>query len=132
MTRIGTGTLPPSDIDSDASFIARQNELRSLYRDFRSTIEVFRQLSPSRMSQGETPVGDGEDEFSQSSELNSQIEFLMGEIEILQTDTDDIVALITQPKFAKYPRVREIKKKLHRLQASNAAMRSRAELLLDS
>jgi hypothetical protein len=64
--------------------------------------------------------------------VNTEVEFLIGEIEILQTDTDEIVALVNQPRFAKYPKVKEIKKKLHRLQASNAAMRSRAELLLDT
>jgi hypothetical protein len=40
------------------------------------------------------------------------------------------VALINQPKFAKHPQVQAIKKRLHRLQTNNAAMRSRAELLL--
>jgi hypothetical protein len=106
----------------------RQKELRSLYRDFRSTIDTIRQLSPPRSVC--TGDADGNDTGS-SDGVADDIEALFAEIEALQTETDEIVAVITKPTFAKYPRVQSIKKQLHHLQTINANLRTRAEALLD-
>jgi hypothetical protein len=112
-------------IETDASFLARQNELQSLYRDFRSTIDEFRQLSPGRRSADERASP------AVSGSLNSELEFLIGEIESIQTETDEIAAMMTDARFAGNSRARALKREVHRLQSLHAALRSRAETLLD-
>jgi prefoldin subunit 5 len=107
----------------------RQKELRSLYRDFRASIDTIRKMSPSR-----APSGHEEEEEVEAfivDDVNGEVELLIGEIEILQSETDEIVALINKPKFAKYARVQSIKKQLHYLQTVNGNLRTRAEALLD-
>jgi hypothetical protein len=71
-----------------------------------------------------------EDETNSSNGISDDIELLLGEIEIMQTETEDIVALITKSKFAKYPRLQSIRKQLHHLQTVNANLRTRAEALI--
>jgi hypothetical protein len=126
MARAGTGrSQPVPAIESDAAFLARQSELQSLYRDFRSTIDEFRQLSPDRR------YAEEHGDQTAPDSTNSELEFLIGEIESIQTETDQIAALMAQPKFAQNPRARELKHEVHRLQNMHAALRSRAETLLD-
>jgi hypothetical protein len=113
-----------TDIQSDISFMNKQKELRSLYRDFRASIDTIRSMSPT---QGEEDEPDG----NTAESAGDDVESLLAEIEILQSETDEIVALINKPKFAKYGRVQSIKKQLKYLQTVNANLRTRAEALLD-
>jgi hypothetical protein len=115
-----------TDIQSDISFMNRQKELRSLYRDFRSSIDSIRQMSPSKTLTSGDPE---EDESNGSDGISDDSELLLGEIEIMQTETDEMVNLLTKSKFAKYPRVNSIRKQLHHLQTVNADLRTRAEAL---
>jgi hypothetical protein len=115
-----------TEIASDISFMNRQKELRSLYRDFRSTIDTIQLAPPS--------PGSEDDEYDEAEEpygISNDLELLLGELEIMQTETDEIVALLGRPKFAKHMRVNSIRKQLHHLQTVNAHLRSRAEALLD-
>jgi hypothetical protein len=118
-----------TDIDSDISFMNRQKELRSLYRDFRASIDTIRTSSPSRDTAGADRPGD--EEVIDSQNVTVEVESLLGEIEILQSETEEIIGLIDKPKFSKYPRVQSIKKQLRYLQTVNANLRTRAEALLD-
>jgi hypothetical protein len=109
-----------TDIRSDISFLNRQKELRSLYRDFRTAIDSVREAAPPR-----------DDPGADEDEEQSDVDALLSEIEIMQTETDEILALISKPKFAKYGRVQSIKRQLQHLQSVNTNLRIRAEALLD-
>jgi hypothetical protein len=117
-------TQTSTDIRSDISFMNRQKKLRSLYRDFRTAIDSIRELSPP-----EDPDAGASEEEEQSSA--GDVDALLSEIELMQAETEEIIALISKPKFAKYPRVQSIKRQLQHLQSVNANLRSRAEALLD-
>jgi hypothetical protein len=128
MSRRAAAPPPPetsTEIQSDISFMNRQKELRSLYRDFRSTLDTLRQLSPPRGDNADA------DDTGSSDDATHDIESLLAEIEAMQTETDEIVGLIRKPQFSKYPRVQSIKKQLHHLQTINANLRTRAESLLE-
>jgi hypothetical protein len=54
----------------------------------------------------------------------------VGEIRHVQRETEEIVRLVRQPKFAKYTRVQRIRRQLLNLQKISTNLRARAEALL--
>jgi hypothetical protein len=48
----------------------------------------------------------------------------------MQRETDEIIRMVTRPKFAKYTRVQRIRRQLLNLQKINANLRARAEALV--
>ena len=72
--------------------------------------------------------------MSQSKKGNRyQISFKenIQEIELMQSETEEIIDLISKAKFAKNRRVQSIKKQLNHLQRINDNLKARAEALLD-
>jgi hypothetical protein len=83
-------------------------------------------LSPSRDTTGADRPGD--EEVIDSPSIIVGVESLLGEIRILQSETDEIIGLIDKPKLSKYSRVQSIAKQLRPV---NANLRTRAAALLD-
>jgi hypothetical protein len=122
-----------TDLRSDISFMNRQKELRTLYRDFRSAMDTIQQLS-TEPAVHYVEEEDGEEDFAEPRSPGREpddVELIIGEIDVLETETDEILALLAKPKLARNPRVKSIIKRLTHLQRINAALRRRAESLLD-
>lgn len=117
-----------TDLRSDVSFMNRQMELRRLYREFRSAIETINSVS---QAEAPRPEDAEEEEYEHDDAIDSDAELLLQEIELMQSETDEILSLISKPKFTRNRRVQHIKKQLIHLQRINASLKARAESLLD-
>lgn len=108
----------------------RQMELRRLYRDFKSAIDTINSVSPTTEAAGENSYDD-EDENYSDDDNDGDIELIIQEIELMQSETEEIIDLISKAKFAKNRRVQSVKKQLNHLQRVNENLKARAEALLD-
>lgn len=124
-----------TDLRSDISFMNRQKELRMLYRDFRSALDSFHSVSPSATTQA-TIVHEVEEEEEEYLEedlgdqpLNNDTDLIIQEIDLMVAETDEIIGLISSPKFRQNPRIQLIKKQIIHLQRVNSNLRARAEAL---
>ena len=117
-----------TDLRSDVSFMNRQMELRRLYREFRSAIETINNVSQIEAHHEDDSE---EDEDEGQDTTDSDAELILQEIELMQSETDEILSLISKPKFARNRRVQHIRKQLIHLQRVNASLKARAESLLD-
>lgn len=121
-----------TDLRSDISFMNRQKELRTLYRDFRNVLQTITSLSPKSTPVSRNIDEDEEDDLDSSSdELENDVQLILNEIELMQSETDEIIQLLSKQKFAKNARVKTIKKQLTHLQRVNSNLKARAEALLD-
>lgn len=121
-----------TDLRSDISFMNRQKELRTLYRDFRNVLQTITSLSPKSTPVSRNIGEDEEDDLDSSSdELENDVQLILNEIELMQSETDEIIQLLSKQKFAKNARVKTIKKQLTHLQRVNSNLKARAEALLD-
>jgi hypothetical protein len=121
-----------TDLRSDISFMNRQKELRTLYREFRSAMDDIHEFASEPAPTA--PDEEGEEEETENSvptRSNDEIEVILREIDLMQTETDELVELLSKPKFGKNPRIQSIKKQLIHLQRVNASLKRRAESLLD-
>lgn len=125
-----------TDLRSDISFMNRQKELRMLYRDFRSALDSFHSVSPAPSKT--TIVHEVEEEeeeyleedYNQSYQpLNNDADLIIQEIDLMVAETDEIIGLISSPKFRQNPRIQTIKKQIIHLQRVNSNLRARAEAL---
>ena len=117
-----------TDLRSDVSFMNRQMELRKLYREFRSAIDTINQVQATESSRDNSDNDvDQEDEDA----VDNDVELILQEIELMQSETEEIISLISKPRFARNKRVQQIKKQLTHLQQVNDNLRVRAEALLD-
>ena len=125
-----------TDLRSDISFMNRQKELRMLSRDFRSALDTFHSVSPpptkvSIVQEGEEEEDEYIEEDINDQPLNNDADMILQEIDLMVAETDEIIALISNPKFRQNPRVQTIKKQLIHLQRVNSNLRARAEALRD-
>ena len=125
-----------TDLRSDISFMNRQKELRMLYRDFRSALDTFHSVSPAPTKSTIVQSEDEEEEeteevITDDQKLDNDLELIIQDIDLMVAETDEIISLISKPKFAKNPRVQSIKKQLTHLQRVNSNLRARAESMLD-
>lgn len=119
-----------TDLRSDISFMNRQMELRRLYRDFKSAIDTINSVTPTETAV-ENSSADEEGQSDIEEDADSDIELIIQEIELMQSETEEIIDLISKAKFAKNKRVQSIKKQLNHLQRINDNLKARAESLLD-
>lgn len=119
-----------TDLRSDISFMNRQMELRRLYRDFKSAIDTINSVTPTETAV-ENSSADEEGQSDIEEDADSDIELIIQEIELMQSETEEIIDLISKAKFAKNKRVQSIKKQLNHLQRINDNLKARAEGLLD-
>ena len=122
-----------TDLRSDISFMNRQKELRMLYRDFRTALDTFQSVSPNQTKVSiSQEVGEEEEyEYDQENDINNQISLILQDLDLMMAETDEIISLISKPKFRQNPRVHSIRKQLTHLQRVNSNLRARAESLLD-
>lgn len=127
-----------TDLRSDISFMNRQKELRMLYRDFRSALDTFHSVSPnttrtttSIVQEDEVEEDEDENEYDEEP-LNNDIELIIQDIDLMTAETEEILSLISKPKFRTNSRVQSIRKQLVHLQRVNSNLRARAESLLDN
>jgi hypothetical protein len=126
------GAEKNTDMESEILFMNRQKELRSLSRDFRAKMMNLRQNSRALSPQTTKPVADKNGPSVATLDGgNNDAELLLGEIEMLESETGEIVTLMGNAQFAKLPRAGAVKKQLHYLQTVNAGLRKRVEALLE-
>lgn len=122
-----------TDLKSDISFMNRQKELRNLYRDFRSALDTFQSVSPNQTKVNITQEVEEEEEYEydQENDVNNEVALILQDLDLMMAETDEIISLISKPKFRQNPRVQSIRKQLTHLQRVNSNLRARAESLLD-
>jgi len=115
-----------TDLRSDVSFMNRQMELRRLYREFRSAIDTISTVADA---------GDRSEEEDDASEAgdgtDGDVELVLQEIDLMQSETEEIAAILSKPRFRGNARVQRIRKQLLHLHGVNANLRARAEVLAD-
>jgi hypothetical protein len=99
-----------TNLQSGISLLNRQKVLQALYREFRSAMTDIEQLS---------------------ADPADEVIFILHEIELLETETEEILALLSNPKISRNPRGKNINKRLSNLQRINLRLRGRAESLAD-
>lgn len=122
-----------TDLRSDISFMNRQKELRMLYRDFRSALDTFQSVSPNQTKVNIIQQDEEEEEYEEDQEqsVESEVSLILQDLDLMMAETDEIISLISKPKFRQNPRVQSIRKQLTHLQRVNSNLRARAESLLD-
>lgn len=122
-----------TDLRSDISFMNRQKELRMLYRDFRSALDTFQSVSPNQTKVNIIQQDEEEEEYEDDQEqsVESEVSLILQDLDLMMAETDEIISLISKPKFRQNPRVQSIRKQLTHLQRVNSNLRARAESLLD-
>lgn len=146
-----------TDMKSDISFMNRQKELRNVYREFRAALDnihssigqddVNDQSNITQDTEKYQDMGNNdndsesaeEDEISTNvfekrnevDDIDPDIEIILQEIELLQSETEEIIDLLSKPKFSKNSRVAGIMKQLRYLQHVNQNLKARAENLME-
>ena len=122
-----------TDLRSDISFMNRQKELRMLYRDFRSALDTFQSVTPNQTKINIIQHDEEEEEYEddQDQSTNSDVSLILQDLDLMMAETEEIISLISKPKFRQNPRVQSIRKQLTHLQRVNSNLRARAESLLD-
>lgn len=120
-----------TDLRSDISFMNRQKELRMLYRDFRSALDTFQSVSPNQTKINIIQHDEEEEEYEEDQNDDNDVTLILQDLDLMMQETDEIISLISKPKFRQNPRVQSIKKQLTHLQRVNSNLRARAEALLD-
>lgn len=122
-----------TDLRSDISFMNRQKELRMLYRDFRSALDTFQSVTPNQTKINIIQHDEEEEEYEDDQEqsTSNDVALILQDLDLMMAETDEIISLISKPKFRQNPRVQSIRKQLTHLQRVNSNLRARAESLLD-
>jgi hypothetical protein len=121
-----------TDLKSDIAFMNKQKKLRAVYRDFRSAVECLQNggSSPSGKDPGDSGDSDTGEGYSEA-ESESEIDLIIQEIDLMQTETDEIIKLISNRKFSSNRRFLGMRKQLLHLKSVNANLIVRAESLLE-
>lgn len=135
-----------TDLRSDISFMNKQKELRNLYRDFRTAIDSI-QSSTQQPNENDYSANDEEDikepndmenvvdnpsnsnTYVDHDEFTEDVQILLQEIDMLDTETDEITRLLDKSKLARNPRVKPIRKQLAYIKEVFLKLRDRAERL---
>lgn len=149
-----------TDMRSDISFMNRQKELRNVYREFRAALDQIHSSIIDNETNKESPneeetnqeIKSEEESFENSTnclseeevsndnvnqpdenenKIDPDLEMILQEIELLQSEAEEIKELLSKPKFAHNPRVTLIMKQLSYIQRVNENMKLRAESLIE-
>jgi hypothetical protein len=122
-----------TDLKSDIAFMNRQKELRAMYRDFQKAIGTVQATSPPEgepepvKSPKVKPVEDPD----WSDESDTDVETILEEIEAMEAETNQIYQFISGRRLLKDRRFDSLRRRLRHLSERNAALRERAESLLE-
>lgn len=111
-----------TDIKSDISFMNRQKELRNLYREFRTALESVNSLSISHVEEEQ----EEEELYEQIDDTPNNLDMIIQEIIILETETSEILSLISKKSLIKNPRVKSIRKQIEFVKGVIGGLKERA------
>ena len=120
-----------TDIKSDISFMNRQKELRNLYRDFRSALDTIHSMNVS-IDEEINEEEQEEEEIIIENEVPNDIDLILEEINLLETEISEILQLLSKPKLLKNSRVKSVNKQLNYVQQIISKLKKRSLIVKEN
>ena len=120
-----------SSIDQDIqNEVTDQTPTTQNNTKYQNMVQIANNDSDS-VEEDENEISNFFEKPTEVDDIDPDIEIILQEIELLQSETEEIIDLLSKPKFSRNSRVSGIMKQLRYLQHVNQNLKARAESLLE-